>query len=95
MTDSFPNPSRLEESPRLVAMEAESRRAYLTTFPAHQAQTIAGHYLSAAGTAHHLAILVENRAGGMKGLDEVIASMTEEIKAAHLRDFGLALEWKP
>lgn len=93
-----------QEPPRIAQNRAEIKRDQLSHYPEIQPDVIARHYLSLAAVAQHLAEMVKaksylyapeaEKSPAAKATDETIALFVRQIKDAHLRDFGIPLEWE-
>lgn len=69
-------------------------RYRLLTYPNHQAETIARHYVAHATMALQLLKMVETRQhNNFPELDSRIQILVDVIKNNHWHDFGIELEW--
>lgn len=78
-------------------IQAAMRRDLLARHPGMHADAIASHYLALAATAATLKELVNAHRYAAKpdaSLEALMERATQQIRSAHLRDFGLALEWE-
>lgn len=68
----------------------------LSRFPEDQPEALADHYLSMCAYAQQLRHIVRSRLyAPSRGeeIDKAINRIAEKMKAAHLHDLGIALEW--
>ncbi len=81
---------------RYETAHAQRAHALLATRLEYQAEAIANHYTAHALVALHLkrAVAERQRHGPSDGRDRFIEILLNQIKSAHLHDFGIPLEWK-
>ena len=81
---------------------AAMRHSELRRYPEIQPDVIARHYLSLIAVAQNLNYVLKCRSyrvpdvsdpADVQTVDDLIARFVQQIKDAHLRDFGLPLEW--